>query len=66
LGIPEEDIGDVGALVLLLVGMMIRAEAGLRIENGETALATRGAAIGTTRREHIWVKSLEFHFGPQF
>src|SRR5712664_1728762 len=46
--------------------MMIGAKSGLRVENGETALAARGTAIGTTSREHGWVNSLEFHFGPLF
>jgi hypothetical protein len=57
LGIAEEDVGE--------VGVMIRAESGLRVENGETALATRGSAIGTTSRKHGWFNSLEFHFGPR-
>ncbi len=59
----EEDVGDVGAFVLLKVGMMIGAESGLRIENGETALAARGSAIRTTSGEYGWVNSLRFHFG---
>ncbi len=41
--------------------MMIGAESGLRVENGETALAARGSAIRTTRREYGWINSLEFH-----
>ena len=66
LGIPEEDVGDVGPFVLLLVGVMIRAESGLRVENSETALAARGTAISTTSREHGWINSLEFHSSPRF
>jgi hypothetical protein len=66
LGVPEEDVGDVGSFVLLLFGMMIGAEAGLWIENGETALATRSSAIGTTSGENGWFNGLEFHFGPRF
>src|SRR5258708_2816735 len=66
LGIPEEDVGDVSPFVLLLVGVMIGAESGLRIENGETALAARGTAIGTAIGEHGWLNSLQFHFGPRF
>ena len=65
-GIPEEDVCDVGPLVLLLVGMMIGAESGLRVENGETALAARRTAISTTSRENIGANGLEFHFGPRW
>ena len=66
LGIAEEDVGEVGAFVLLQVGVMIRAESGLRVENGETALAARGTAIGTTIGKYGWVNSLEFHLNPRF
>ena len=45
--------------------MVICAEAGLRVENGETALAARCAAIATTGGEHGWADGLEFHFGPR-
>ena len=65
MGIPEEDVGDIRAFVLLLVGVMIRAESGLRVENGETALAARGTAIGTTSGKYGWVNSLELHLEPR-
>jgi len=39
------------------------AEAGLRIENGQTALAAGGSAISTASGEYGWFNSLQFHFG---
>jgi len=49
-----------------LVGVMIRAEPGLRVENGETTLAARSAAIGRTIGKYGWLNSLQLHLEPRF